>query len=109
MNPYNLVPSVLMEYIRDMSCDTPRKNYDKIIKQLKREFCHPICGDSCNYIVEFKDGSFLRRPVLINQVYIKCIKCQFWVSRLDHEVCHDCAKQYDNPMEFSYHHSKCKV
>ena len=109
MNPYHLVPSVLMEYIRDIAFDGPRNNYISMIKQLKREYCHPICGDGCHYRVVFTEGSFLRRPLLINQVYNKCIKCNSKVSRLDHEVCHECATQYDNPVEFSYHHSRCQV
>ena len=43
MNPYHLVPSVVMEYIRDIAFDGPRNNYISMIKQLKREYCHPIC------------------------------------------------------------------
>ena len=108
MNPCNQIPSVLMEYIRDMAFDIPRNNYAIVIKQLKRVYCHPTCGDGCHYKVVFIERSFLRRPVLINQVYNKCIKCQSKVSRMDHEVCHDCAKQYQNQVEFEYHHSRCK-
>ena len=109
MNPYHLVPSVLMEYIRDIAFNSPRNNYNSMIKQLKREYCHPICGDSCHYRVVFTEGSFLRRPLLINQVYNRCVMCNSNVSRMDHEVCHNCATQYANPVEFSYHHSRCPM
>jgi hypothetical protein len=86
----------------------PSYNYNEVMKELKQVYCHPRCFDDCKYIAEFKDGSFLRRPILIGQYSKICSECKVSkVSRREHEVCHACAKRYINPIEFSYHHGIC--
>ncbi len=106
--------SVFTMFIRisEIVCNSPPHSpsikYDLVIKQLKQVYCHPRCHDDCKYIAEFKDGSFLRRPILISQYYKYCSECSVSkVSRSDHDVCHTCARRYDNPIEFSYHHGIC--
>ena len=93
-----------------VSSVSPSFNYDLVVKELKKVYCHPRCNDECKYIAEFKDGLFLRRPILISQYSKYCSKCDvFKVSKSDHEVCHACAERYVNPVEFSYHHGICLV
>ncbi len=105
MNPYFLIPSEIMEIIRDTANDTPSNNYNLVINELKKNYCHPICGDSCFYKAEFVEGLFRRRPILINQCYVRCNVCNSKVSKRDHKLCHDCA--YSGSEEFSYHHRLC--
>jgi len=97
----------VMNQLKKVYCD-PIHNYKKVINELTQVYCHPRCHDSCKYIAEFKEGSFLRRPIFIVQCGRYCTECEVYkVSRREHKVCHACAERYDNPFEFSYHHSIC--
>ena len=58
-----------------VSSVSPSYNYDLVVKELKMVYCHPRCNDECKYIAEFKNGLFLRRPILISQIYKYCKEC----------------------------------
>ena len=81
------VDHYLIQQIRDYAYGTPENNYKNTIKELKKVYCHPICGYNCRYKVTFVDGSFLRRPFIINQVHKKCTRCLTGkLSTVDHAV-----------------------
>ena len=68
--------SFLSEIDSNTNPHSLRVKYDSVVKELKKLYCHPRCHDDCKYIAEFKDGSFLRRPILISQSYKYCSECE---------------------------------
>jgi len=107
MNNFLNIPYELVEYIKEIAYDSPKNNYNKVIKQLKKNYCHPLCGDNCLYKVQFKKGSFIRNKIFISQCYKRCKICDSKVSKIEHDACHDCAYLDKNCFEFNYHHKNC--
>lgn len=105
MNLHFSIPPEIIHIIRDMAFDTPMNNYKLVMKELKKNYCHPTCGDSCFYKAEFIEGAFRRRPIFITQCFKRCSICNSKVSRDFHTLCHACAEK--GSMEFSYHHNIC--
>lgn len=107
MNMSFYIPTEIVQYIRDIAFDTPKNNYNKVMKELEKIHFHPTCSEICHYKPIFMDGSFLRRPIFISQCHIKrrCSKCNSKVSRDFHTLCHACCEK--GTMEFSYHHNIC--
>ena len=99
------IPADLFPIILDMAYDTPVNNYKNVMKELKKIFCHPTCGESCFYKVKFIDGSFIRRPMFWTQCKKLCIICNSKVGKDYHTKCHACAEE--GSIEFSYHHNRC--
>lgn len=82
--------------------------FSDLIAELKKVYCHQLCDNNCEYKSIFSKGKFVRKPIFITQYGKKCSSCEQKVSVNNHLVCHGCAKKYENPIEFSYHHKICE-
>ena len=80
---------------------------EKLIKEFKNKYCHPICGPQCKFLHK-KVIIEPIKPLLYRQTHKKCSKCnELTISDYEHKFCHCCAT-LDDKKEFEYHHQTCK-
>ncbi len=79
--------------------------FEKVKEELDILYGHPICGDDC----KFKPKVSRWRPtLLVRQTHNTCSLCDNAVSEYDHRVCHHHADIDEYPLEFDYHHLRCR-
>lgn len=94
--------------IRDFIFGTPKYNYDRVVLEINTSFNKNICKSICRFRTRLCFGNLITIPQLVRQTHAICQTCNInSLSKYDHIVCFECAREDEHPIEFNYFHKDC--